>query len=270
MLSARAITKLLAPAILAALACGCQTGRAAERYGKTFFLDGAGNWGDGAQGVADGLFAAGYQGDVEEYVWTTSFNPLVDQLNQPAARARSRQLADKIRAFRKRFPETPINVVALSAGTGVATWAIEQLDASTKIDNLVLLGSSISHDYDMTKALKNMNGLIYVYASPHDVVLESVRTIGTIDGKRGVDSAGYVGLTPPANMEGRVVNTKWSREWLKYGWTGAHEDCVNPSFVRFEIAKRLLSDPHQETTPALATAHATAKAKAKDTPWPVQ
>jgi len=268
MLSAQSLTKLLASAILTALACGCQIGHSAEQYGKTFFLDGAGNWGDGAQGVASGLFAAGYQGDVEEYVWTTSYNPLVDQLNQPAARARSRQLADKIRAFRKRFSAVRINVVALSAGTGVATWAIEQLDASTRVDNLVLLGSSISHDYDMTGALKNMNGTIYVYASPHDVVLESVRTIGTIDGKRGVDSIGYVGLTPPTELQNRVVNTTWSRDWLKYGWTGAHQDCVNANFVRFEIAKRLLSESNAK--PDMKFATATANANESDAPWPVQ
>ena len=225
---------------LACVAAGCQSGGFAERYGKTFYLDGAGNWGNGGTEVANGLRAAGYQGDVEEYVWTTSFNPLVDQLNIIAAKVRSAALARKIQAYRKRYPDNPVNIVALSAGTGVATWAVEQVDDKSKIDNLILLGSSLSHDYDMTKALSHMTGSIYVYHSPHDCVLESVRVIGTIDGKRGVDSVGLVGLTPPEGLEHRVINTAWSRDWLRYGWTGAHSDCTNASFVRRELAPHIL------------------------------
>lgn len=230
--------------MIAGFACafltGCQIAPSAERYGKIFYLDGAGNWGDGAEGVASGVFAAGFQGDVEEYVWTTSYNPLVDQLNLSAARMRSKQLADKIRRYRSRYPDAPVHVVALSAGTGVATWAIEQLEDDSKIDHFVLLGSSLSHDYDLSAALEKMRGNIYVYYSPHDVVLEAVRTIGTIDGKRGVESIGYVGVDVPEGLESRIFNTPWSRDWLKYGWTGAHQDCVNAYFVRFEIARKIL------------------------------
>ncbi|MGB0715837.1 MAG: esterase/lipase family protein [Phycisphaerae bacterium] len=238
--------------IVAGFACavltGCQIAPSAERFGKIFYLDGAGNWGDGAEGVANGVFAAGFQGDVEEYVWTTSYNPLVDQLNLTAAKLRSEQLADKIRAYRKRHPDAPLHVVALSAGTGVATWAIELLDQESMIDHFVLLGSSLSHDYDLSSALSNMRGNIYVYYSPHDVVLEAVRTIGTIDGKRGVESVGYVGVDIPQGLESRIFNTPWSRDWLKYGWTGAHQDCVNAYFVRFEIARQILPESTADTT----------------------
>ncbi len=221
---------------------GCRTGGAADRYGKVFYLDGAGNWSDGGTGVASGLRAAGFHGDVEEYVWTTSFNPLVDQVNIVAAKVRAAELARKIERYRRRYPDNPLHIVALSAGTGVATWAVEQLEGEVGIDNMVMLGSSISHDYDMSAALSHMTGRIYVYSSPHDCVLETVRKVGTIDGKRGVESAGAVGLTAPADYEDRVVNTRWSREWLRYGWTGAHSDCTNAEFVRREIARHVMTE----------------------------
>lgn len=219
---------------------GCQSGGAAERYGKTFFLDGAGNWGDGGAQVADGLRAGGYQGDVEEYVWTTSFNPLVDQLNIVAAKMRARAFAARITQYHNRYPENAINVVALSAGTGVATWAVEQLGEGVLINHLVLLGSSISFDYDMSAALRHMRGNILVYWSQHDCVLEKVRTIGTIDGRRGVDSIGLVGLSTPEGLEQRIINTPWARKWLRWGWTGAHSDCTNSAFVRHEISRHLV------------------------------
>ncbi len=220
-------------------AAGCEKRGAAEKFGKTFYLDGAGNWGFGAAEVPRGLQEAGYTGDVELYIWTTSLNPLVDQLNIPAAKVRAAFLARKIERYLKRYPHNQVNVIALSAGTGVATWAVEGLRNGARIDNLILLGSSLSHDYDMSRALENITGRIYVYHSPHDQVLETVRVVGTIDGKRGVDSIGLVGLTPPPGQADRVVNVAWNKDWMRLGWAGAHTDCTNAKFVRYEIALRL-------------------------------
>ncbi|MCB9866247.1 MAG: hypothetical protein H6816_06385 [Phycisphaerales bacterium] len=232
----------------AALAGGCEKRGAAEKFGKTFYLDGAGNWGFGAADVPNGLKEAGYHGDVELYVWTSSFNPLIDQLNIGGAKLRGAILSDKIARYIERFPNNKINVIALSAGTGVATWAVEGLKGGAKIDNLVLLGSSLSWDYDMTRALKNMRGKIYVYHSSHDSVLQTVEVIGTIDGKRGVKSIGQVGLKPPPGMAERVVNTPWNKSWMRLGWAGAHTDCTNEKFVRYEIAKRLGIQPAPAAT----------------------
>ncbi len=224
------------------LSFGCQPGKKAAIHGITIYLDGAGNWGGGAEEIRHGLRSAGYKGLVEQFIWTTSFNPLVDQLNTVAARLRADALSGRIEEYRRLYPETHIHLIALSAGTGVATWAVEAVNEETKIDNLILLGASLSHDYDMTRALAHMNGKIYVYHSPHDSVLEKVRVIGTIDGKRGVDSIGYVGLTAPVGLEDRVVNTAWSRDWLRYGWTGAHSDCTNAVFIQKEISRHIINN----------------------------
>lgn len=242
----RIITTLLILSCLIGM-CGCEKRGSAERFGKTYYLDGAGNWGFGASEVPGGLQQAGYHGDVELYVWTMSFNPLVDQLNIPGARLRASALARRIEDYHERYPDRKINVIALSAGTGVATWAIEDLKPSTKIHNLVLLGSSLSHDYDMRRALGKMTGKIYVYHSSDDEVLETVKIVGTIDGKRGVSSIGSVGLKAPRGMEGRVVNTPWNRSWVRLGWAGAHTDCTNQKFVRYEIAKHILDGSGVET-----------------------
>lgn len=214
--------------------------RSAEKFGKTYYLDGAGNWGFGASSVPAGLKSAGYRGDVEIYIWTMSLNPLLDQLNIFGAKLRAAALSRRIKAYRKRYPQNDLNMIALSAGTGVAVWAVEGLDENIRIHNLVLLGSSLSHDYDVTRALKNMTGNIYVYHSPHDLVLSGVPIIGTIDGKHGVASAGMVGLDTPAGMPGRVVNTCWSPRYIPYGWTGAHTDCTTQAFVARVIARHVL------------------------------
>jgi hypothetical protein len=244
--------------VLTGLAGGCQSGNPGrEPFGKTFYLDGAGNWGYGAAEVPRGLRYAGYQGDVEVFIWTSSLNPLIDQLNLlGVAEGAGKRLAGKIKDYKKRYPDRPVNVIALSAGTGVAVWGCENLDEPSRIDNLVLLGSSLSYNYDMTKALPNVKQKIYVYHSPHDSVLGTVEIVGTIDRKTGVKSAGQVGLQPPGGDRGKIVNTPWSEQWRALGWAGGHTDCTNEKFVREEIARRILvaEETHAES-PAQVRGH---------------
>lgn len=226
--------------LLGSLCVGCEKTGGAERFGKTFYLDGAGNWGFGAGPVPEGLRKAGYKGDVEIFVWTTSFNPLVDQLVTINAKLKADMLAGKIKNYAKKYPGRSVNIIALSAGTGVAMWAVEALPPDVHINNMVLLGSSLSNTYDIRKVVPHIEGSIYVYYSRHDAVLDAVRVIGTIDGKRGVDSAGQVGLHPAGGYRNKVVNIGWSRQYMALGWAGAHTDCTNETFVRHEIAKRLM------------------------------
>ncbi len=182
--------------VVAAL-MGCASGGLHDRraeFGKTYYIDGAGNWGFGVTTVGKGLKAAGYQGSYEAYIWTTSFNPAIDQVNRPAAHLRAAVLADKIRNYLKVYPDNDVNIIALSAGTGVAVWAVEALPPGTRISNMVLLGSSLSSTYDVSKAFRHMKGRIFVFYSSSDPILDgAVRLLGTIDGTFD-DSAGLVGL----------------------------------------------------------------------------
>jgi pimeloyl-ACP methyl ester carboxylesterase len=224
-------------------ASGCRStsvNHPAEQFGKTYYLDGAGHWGSGRSAVPRGLREAGYSGDVQVYNWTLSYNPLIDQLNIVGAKFRAAALAREIQEYHRRYPQNRINIVAHSAGTGVATWAVEQLEGDARIDNLVLLSSSLSHDYDFSKAIERIDGRVFVYYSPKDAVLQTVRLVGTIDGRRGVDSAGQVGLVKPKGMEHRVVNVAWAPEWTRLGWNGAHSDCAKPTFVKHEVARHIL------------------------------
>ncbi len=218
----------------------------AEKYGKVYFIDGAGNLGfNRKQNVTDGLRQAGYRGDVEVFDWTISFNPLVDQLNLlGSAQAAGRRLARKIEDYQKLYPDNNVNIIALSAGTGVAIWACEDLRGEVSVENVVLLGSSLSYDYDASKALKHIKDHIFVYYSSQDPILKTVEVVGTIDGRHGLKtrSVGQVGFKPKDTETDQIVNIPWSADWEKLGWDGGHTDCTNSAFVRFEIAKRILQD----------------------------
>lgn len=226
--------------ILVASVTGCHNGAAKERFGKTYYLDGAGNWGWGTKGVVNGLQAAGYPGDVEVFSWTTSLNPLVDQILPLGGKLRAGTLAQKIAKYREQYPHASVNLVGLSAGTGIALWTAERLPDNVKIDNIILLGASVSHNYDASKALQHMTGKIYCYHSPHDAFLGPVKLIGTVDGKLYTDSAGKIGLRAPKGMESRVQNIPWSADWIRYGWSGGHLDCASERFVQLVISRHVI------------------------------
>lgn len=222
-------------------ACGFLSGCANpnEQYGRTWYIDGAGNWGFGVVDVPVGLKDAGYKGHVSNYRWSLTLNPALDQTLRFIAKGSSGVLAAEITDFLKRNPEAKANIIALSAGTGVAVWAVENLKPPYKVDNLVLVGSSLSSRYDLRPALANMNGKIYCYYASTDPVLQGpVRILGTIDGTFD-DSAGLVGLRGPGANSGRVVNIGWNSRFTSLGWTGGHADCTNRRFVKAEISRRI-------------------------------
>ncbi len=213
----------------------------ADQHGRTYYVDGAGNWGFGVADVRAGLRRAGYQGQILNFRWSPTFNPALDQtVGRPIARLKGRELGREITRYLEAHPDQQVNIIALSAGTGVAVWACETTSLPAKVHNLVLLGSSLSSTYDMAEALRHLSGEVYVYHSESDMVLQGpVRTLGTIDGKLGVDSAGIVGLKPATGSD-RIHNIRWNSRFEQLGWTGSHTDATSMPFVSHVIAKHIL------------------------------
>ena len=238
---------------LSAALCGCEEpiGPGRDRFGRTYYIDGAGNWGYGVAEVTNGLAAAGYKGRVINFRWSPTLNPALDQtVGRLAARGRGQDLAREICRYQADTPQAGVNIICLSAGTGVGVWACEGLEPPASVHSLVMLGSSLSSDYDMRKALKNISGGVYVYHSNSDMVLQGpVRTLGTIDGKMEGDAAGLIGLRPRprGGEEGKIHNTPWSPRYERYGWTGAHTDATSEPFVRAVLAHHVL-EPRPPTT----------------------
>jgi hypothetical protein len=240
----KTLGRRLWPWTMALLLCttGCglfnSKGSSAGRWGRTYYIDGAGNWGFGVSDVEKGLRAAGYRGDIINYRWSPTFNPALDQtVGRPIARAKGKSLGREITDYLERYPGNPVNIIALSAGTGVAVWACENVTSSSGVQSLVLLGSSLSSEYDMSPALANIEQGVWVYYSRYDQILQGpVRTLGTIDGKLGVNPAGLVGLRYKSD---KVHNIPWSPRYERYGWSGAHTDATSEPMVRIILARHI-------------------------------
>jgi len=235
---------------LSMLSAGCSSSgwhfQPEDRFGRTYYIDGAGNWGFGTLAVPQGLRNAGYQGRVAQCRWSVTLNPALDQtIGRYAAKARGKRLAREIESYLKQYPDNQVHIIALSAGTGVAVWACENLSPPAKVDNVVLLSSSLSSNYAMGKALEHIRGRVYVYVSPNDGMLSGpVRTLGTIDGDFSAEPAGLVGLRCPSP---RVRNISWCRRYEAFGWTGSHVSAVSEPFVQHVLARHIVPPAHANT-----------------------
>lgn len=247
------IVSSLAGSIIPVGLTGCATvspeQEARSRVQYIYYLDGAGggsaltNWGGG---VRQGFVQAGYDGWGEQFRWQTGLGVAVDQSSDVTyKRQKARELADKMQAFTAANPKTPVTLMALSAGTAIAAFTLEALPETFQVQDVVLLGSSLSADYDLSPALRRVRNRMYVFTSEHDAVLRFlVPMSGTADRKtNGARSAGLRGFQPPsrvtpqtAEQYGKLVQIRWSQEFEREGDRGGHTDTVNPHFVRAYLA----------------------------------
>lgn len=262
-ISPKGLTRMLA-VLAAACAISCtvkpvgipeQLPDRAERidHGYLYYFDGAGggtakkNW---AEGVKDGLLAGGYPGAGEMFTWETGDGLIADQdASVRFKRAKASEAAAKIIRHAKEHPDPPLDILGFSAGTAVAIFALEDLPESVRVNDMVLLGTSISRNYDMTKALRRIKGHVYIYTSTRDRMLGFLMPFsGTADRKFDDPGAGITGFTLPngASAETRklyaekIVTIPWTAKLENDGDYGHHFDNVRMEFIRDHVTPLFL------------------------------
>ncbi|MCG3126185.1 MAG: hypothetical protein CHACPFDD_01015 [Phycisphaerae bacterium] len=230
-----------------------------EPFGKTFYLGGAGTLGHvGTLDVPNGLRDAGYRGAIEVFGWQSWVGgTLRDQLDQERNLEEAVRFAQRIEDYARRYPNRRINIIALSGGTGIATWALEGLSSRVRIGNIAYLSSSLSRDYDLTKALRRVDGRLYSFHSKTDpVLLAMVPLAGTIDRQFSLNNiAGLRGFAVPRRSSAavrevyaqRVRNIPWREEFAEYGYLGGHTGATTRAFVARFVAPLIIGTGTQST-----------------------
>ncbi len=246
-------------AVLVAHSAGCSAMQPhrheLDQHGLVFYVDGAGggsvltDWG---REVRDGLTRAGYPGEYRSFHWHTGLGVAADQAaSVEYKRGRAALLAKEIREYQDGHPGRPVNIVALSAGTAVAVFALEDLPEAHPVDSVVLLGSSLSSHYDVSKAIRRVRRRLYVYTSDKDAVLGTLIPVaGTADREFcGACAAGLRGFHLPPRADSttrglysKIDNIAWKPEFAASGNLGGHTDAVNPQFVRDFVAPLLVAE----------------------------
>jgi len=246
--------------------CGCTwvtylgTDPRGSELGRTYYVGGAGPLGHvGTIDVPRALRRAGYRGSTEVFGWQCIVGgTLRDQVDRPKNEAQARRLAGRIEAYLRRYPGRKVNIVALSAGTGIATWALEALPQDLRVHTVVFLGSSLSRDYDLTAALRHVDDKLYNFYCPDDPILRlAVPLAGSVDRRTHESNlAGLSGFVLPARAgeaaaalyAQRVRNMPYQERYERYGYRGMHMDAAAAEFVELVIAPLLL-EPQRPITP---------------------
>lgn len=229
--------------------------------GKTFFVGGAGPVGNvvGTLDVPRGLRAAHYKGAIEVFGWQSVVGGTVrDQVDRSRNEEQARRLARRIQDYMAQYPGRRVNVIALSAGTGIATWALESLPDDCRIGTVVFLASSLSRQYDLSAALRRIDGRLYCFYSTRDRVLRyGVPIAGSVDRETGwPNAAGLTGFALPAGAtdetrqlyRARVRNRPYRSAYKRLGYSGGHTDVTSRRFIAKVVAPLLfepLSPPGQ-------------------------
>lgn len=221
-----------------------------ETNGITYYVGGAGPIGHvGSLDVPGGLHDAGYEGRVKVFAWQ-SWTHAGDQIRLNRNRAKAAELAREIRQYRRRHPQTEINIIALSAGTGIAAFALEFLPERIDVNNVFFLGCSLSSKYDLTRAMRRIKGNLYVLYHPTDRILRNVVWYtGTVDRKAGDEGiAGLEGFYMPASLTSatrdeyvKIQNVPYRLEFSEAGYRGGHTSATSRAFVRRYLATALMN-----------------------------
>ena len=198
-------------------------------------------------GLVPGIVEGGYAGAVEVVDWTTGFWPLfVYHLRADQRHSRYAQLiADKIVAYRTRYPGRAVNLVGYSAGAVVAVKSLEALPEGQQVSRAVLLAGAISPSYDLSAALAQTRDGIWNYSQVQDIFALWAGTLvaGTADGQHMV-SAGAVGFWTPSGADDdvrqlyrdKLKQLSYSPRMALSGNLGGHFQCVGHKFVARWIA----------------------------------
>lgn len=205
--------------------------------------------------MVSGLKDGGWNGPITIYDWTEK-DPGLDALgNIKRNRREAAKVAGMIEKHLRENPNLQITITSHSGGTAIAVWALEMLPPKVKVQQLVLLASALSPEYDLSKALKHVNGKAYAFYSEGDAIVLGVGTkvFGTMDGKK-TQAAGLVGFTCPPKGDktqyARLIQRAYDKGWMVFGNIGNHIGPMSRSFAEHVLEPVLTGHAEATTTTA--------------------
>ena len=179
-------------------------------------------------GARDALRDAGVRAEIRTYEWNRPLGFVTNLVEYQENRDRAADVARQIADYRVLHPRAPIDLIGYSGGGGMALMVAEALPVSVRLRHVILAQPAVSPDYDLTEALRRVDGRLVNFCSPYDVFLLGLGTtlIGTMD-RRHVASAGKNGFKLPLaltdhDLAARFEQRNWSPEALATGHVGTH------------------------------------------------
>lgn len=219
--------------------------------------------------IARGLVDAGHDAAIEVVDWTSG-NWMLFPYHLMALernKERAREIADRIVAYQKCYPDRPVRLVGHSGGAAMTVLVLEALPIDHPVESAVLLAAALSPDHDLCPAFMRTKRGITNFHSGGDALYLVAGTwaLGTIDREHKA-SAGAVGFRLPQPWTSEdvernakefcqiavatnrrefydrfLVQVAYRPEMLKSFHLGGHFGPANRKFVAEWVAPRLVS-----------------------------
>jgi pimeloyl-ACP methyl ester carboxylesterase len=176
---------------------------------------------------------------VQPYIWSHGhFRILADQMCHDHMRNQGKHLAELVLALQQHHPETPIYLVAHSAGTGVVLIAAEALPPDS-IERIILLSPAVSTRRDLRGALRAARQGVDVFYSKDDwwYLGAVVSLVGTSD-RHWESAAGRVGFRPTVSclddgpLYEKLCQHPWEESLTWTGHKGGHYGGYQPGYLK--------------------------------------
>lgn len=191
-----------------------------------------------------GLRWAGLPHRIEAFVWQQGLWAVfcfADLWRTSHHRRSAERLAARIRQLRQDEPDAALHVLAHSAGTAIAAYALEQLDpaAGETVTSAVFVASGLSPSYDLSRAIRACDRGLFALGSRLDLLTLGLGTtlLGTVD-RCHRPAAGCVGFRPPSDpvAASRFTQRFWRPRDIWQGWLGEHLSGASPGLARRTLA----------------------------------
>jgi pimeloyl-ACP methyl ester carboxylesterase len=198
--------------------------------------------------MLSGLRDAGVDANIVVYDWTER-DPGIHALQAyDRNRHEAEKIAGLIAAHAVADPRSPIYITAHSGGCGLAAWALADLPEDVKVQTVMFIAPALSPRFDLSAALRHVDGRLYVFSSRFDtlVLFTGTRIFGTIDGVQ-TEAAGFSGFIQPKNADPllyqKVVPCAYQTDWAKYGDSGDHIGGMSRAFATAILAPLISAAP---------------------------
>jgi pimeloyl-ACP methyl ester carboxylesterase len=231
-----------------------------DAHAIVYVADGAGNFRAMSSALRKAVVAEKLPLYVKTFEWSHGYGRvLADQVDHGHVRSEGQRLADLIRARRQAYPESPIYLVAHSAGSGVVLAAAERLPPG-QVDRIILLAPSVPSDYDLRPALHAVKDELDVFCSIRDnSYLRMSDLVTSLFQCKWCAAAGCHGFqslneTPDdVACYAKLRQYPWEPRLAWTGHEGGHFGCYQQGYLRafvLPLLARKQGDTQTEDVPA--------------------
>ena len=212
--------------------------------GMILFVPGASGDGSWYKNIVPAIRDSSDQRTIKCIDWGAPKFAFVFNFNTPSIHeAAERKLADEIVCYRKAYPRDPLDIIAHSAGGGVALGALTRLPTGIRVDKVILLHPSVSPTYPLTAPLKACD-CVELFCSDQDKTFLSWRTstFGTYDNvnTKAAGNQGFDLSALSAAVRSKIRTHAYTESDRALENDGDHFGALSLPFLRERVVPLLL------------------------------